>query len=71
MIITTLVLLIIIMAFMTGVYLKLIPTLKEYGKMEVERFNQLIISHCYFTSDSQDKNLVIIERGEDNEIEPA
>ena len=68
-IITTLVLLIIIMACMTGVYLKLIPTLKEYGKMEVERFNQLIISHCYFTSDSQYKNLVIIERGEDNEIE--
>ncbi|WP_028042432.1 sporulation protein YunB [Candidatus Stoquefichus massiliensis] len=53
----------------TGVYLKMIPNLKEYGKMEIERFNQLIISHCYFTSDSQYQNLVVIERGEDNEIE--
>ena len=53
----------------TGIYIKLIPSLKEYGKLEIERFNQLIISHCYFTSDSQYDNLVIIERGEDNEIE--
>ncbi len=52
-----------------GIYIKLIPSLKEYGKLEIERFNQLIISHCYFTSDSQYDNLVIIERGEDNEIE--
>ena len=53
----------------TGIYIKLIQSLKEYGKLEIERFNQLIISHCYFTSDSQYDNLVIIERGEDNEIE--
>lgn len=50
-------------------YVQLIPGLKTYGKMEIERFNQLIISHCYFTSDSQYDNLVIIERGADNEIE--
>lgn len=51
------------------IYIQLVPSLKEYGKMEIERFNQLIISHCYFTSDSQYENLVIIERGENNEIE--
>lgn len=51
------------------VYMKMIPSLKKYGTMEIERFNQLIISHCYFTSDSQYDQLVVIERGEDNEIE--
>lgn len=50
-------------------YIQLIPTLKQYGQMEIERFNQLIISHSYFTDDSQYEELVIIERGEDNEIE--
>ena len=60
---------IIIVLSGTGIYVKLIPSLKEYGKLEIERFNQLIISHCYFTSDSQYNNLVIIERGENNEIE--
>lgn len=51
------------------IYIKTIPSLKTYGKMEIERFNQLIISHCYFTSDSQYEDLVIIERGENQEIE--
>lgn len=67
--ITLLVLMIVISLCMGGIYLKMIPSLKEYGKMEIQRFNQLIISHCYFTSDSQYDQLVIIERGEDNEIE--
>lgn len=64
---------IIVVLFMGGVtthfYVQSIPTLKEYGKMEIERFNQLIISHCYFTSESQYEELVIIERGEDENIE--
>ncbi|MFR7592372.1 MAG: sporulation protein YunB [Longibaculum sp.] len=68
-IITILVLMLIITIGVTGIYFQMIPSLKTYGKMEIERFNQLIISHCYFTSDSQYKQLVIIERGEDNEIE--
>ena len=67
--ITLLVLVIDISLCTGGIYLKMIPSLKEYGKMEIQRFNQLIISHCYFTSDSQYDQLVIIERGEDNEIE--
>lgn len=58
-----------VMIVLSLLYVQLIPSLKEYGKMEIERFNQLIISHCYFTSDSQYEHLVIIERGEDNEIE--
>lgn len=51
-----------------GMYIQLMPKLKEYGKLEIERFNQLIITHCYFTDESQYQNLVVIERGEDNEI---
>jgi Sigma54-dependent transcription regulator containing an AAA-type ATPase domain and a DNA-binding domain len=50
-------------------YVHSIPVLKEYGKMEIERFNQLIISHCYFTSESQFDELVIMKRGDNNEIE--
>ena len=37
--------------------------------MEIERFNQLIISHCYMTNQKQYDDLVIIERNENNEIE--
>ncbi|MEG0276288.1 MAG: sporulation protein YunB [Coprobacillus sp.] len=62
--------LIIVLVFMLlfgggclGLYIQLIPRIKEYGKMEVQRFNQLIVSHCYF------KDLVVIERGNDNTIE--
>lgn len=58
--ITLLVLVIVISLCMGGIYLKMIPSLKEYGKMEIQRFNQLIISHCYFTSDSQYDQLVIL-----------
>ena len=46
-----------------------IPSIKQYGKMEVERFNQLIISHCYFTDDSQYDDLVIIERDDEKNIQ--
>lgn len=52
-----------------AIYIQLIPSIKTYGKMELERFNQLIISHCYLTDKSQYKDLVIIERGEDNKIQ--
>lgn len=51
------------------IYIQLIPLLKDYGKMEIERFNQLIISHCYMTDQKQYDDLVIIERNENNEIE--
>lgn len=53
----------------TTLYIHLIPSIKEYGKMEVERFNQLIISHCYFTDDSQYDDLVIIERDDEQNIQ--
>lgn len=52
-----------------ALYVQMIPLIKEYGKLEVQRFNQLIISHCYFTDESQYENLVMIERGSDNTIE--
>ena len=54
---------------MTSLYVRLIPSIKQYGKMEVERFNQLIISHCYFTDDSQYDDLVIIERDDEKNLQ--
>lgn len=51
------------------IYIQLIPLLKDYGRMEIERFNQLVISHCYMTDQKQYDDLVIIERNENNEIE--
>jgi len=68
-IILILCLFILIVSSSIYLYIQLIPQIKEYGKWEIERFNQLIISHCYFTSDSQYEELVIIERNEKNEIE--
>ena len=49
-------------------YLSLIPPLKEYGKMEVERLNQLIITHSKFTDEKQYQDMVVIERNDENEI---
>ena len=49
-------------------YQSLIPPLKEYGKMEVERLNQLIITHSKFTDEKQYENMLVIERNSDNEI---
>ena len=47
----------------------MIPLLKRYGELEVDKFNQLIITHSYFTSESQYQDLVIIERGDNDTIE--
>ena len=49
-------------------YNSLVDPLKEYGKMEVERFNQLIVTHSQFTDEKQYSDMVIIERNTDNEI---
>lgn len=59
----------LVIVLLTSVYTSLIPQIKKYGHMEVERFNQLIISHCYFTSDSQYDDLVIIERDDNQKIQ--
>ena len=67
-IITVVVLCILVMAGMVIIYVQLIPLIKEYGQMEIERFNQLVISHSYFTDQKQYDELVIIERNEENEI---
>ena len=67
-IITVVVLCILVMAGMGIIYVQLIPLIKEYGQMEIERFNQLVISHSYFTDQKQYDELVIIERNEENEI---
>lgn len=49
-------------------YLSLVDPLKEYGKMEVERLNQLIITHSKFTDQKQYNDMVIIERNDNQEI---
>lgn len=49
-------------------YHTLIPPLKEYGKMEVERLNQLIVTHSKFTNEKQYQDMIIIERNNENEI---
>lgn len=53
---------------MNSLYQRLVPLLKEYGKMEVERFNQLIITHCKFTNEKQYEDMIVVERNNDNEI---
>ena len=67
-IITVVVLCLLLMTGLGIVYVQLIPFIKEYGQMEIERFNQLVISHSYFTDQKQYDELVIIERNEKNEI---
>lgn len=67
-IITVVVLCLLLMTGLRIVYVQLIPFIKEYGQMEIERFNQLVISHSYFTDQKQYDELVIIERNEENEI---
>ena len=67
-IITVVVLCLLLMTGLGIVYVQLIPFIKEYGQMEIERFNQLVISHSYFTDQKQYDKLVIIERNEENEI---
>lgn len=49
-------------------YRSLIPPLKEYGKMEVERLNQLIVTHSKFTNEKQYQDMILIERNDQNEI---
>ena len=66
-IITVVVLCLLLMTGLGIVYVQLIPFIKEYGQMEIERFNQLVISHSYFTDQKQYDELVIIERNEENE----
>ena len=51
------------------VYIQLIPRIKEYCQMEVQRFQQLVISHSYLTQESQYQDLVIVERNQQGEIE--
>ena len=67
-IITVVVLCLLLMTGLGIVYVQLIPLIKEYGQMEIERFNQLVISHSYFTDQKQYDELVVIERNEENEI---
>ncbi len=67
-IITVVVLCLLLMTGLGIIYVQLIPFIKEYGQMEIERFNQLVISHSYFTDQKQYDELVIIERNEENEI---
>lgn len=67
-IITVVVLCLLLMTGLGIVYVQLISFIKEYGQMEIERFNQLVISHSYFTDQKQYDELVIIERNEENEI---
>ncbi|MCD7894397.1 MAG: hypothetical protein LUG60_11985 [Erysipelotrichaceae bacterium] len=62
----TLCLFIGIVILISYLYIQCIPRLKEYGRFEIERLNQLIVAH----SSSDDFNdLLIIERNADNEID--
>ena len=49
-------------------YAKMIPGIKEYGKIELARFNQMIVTHSYMTNESIYKNFVHIERNDNGEI---
>lgn len=59
----------IVIIMNTIIYIQLLPQIKQYGKMEIERLNQLIISHSYLTKDSQYDDLVIIERNNEQVIQ--
>ena len=50
-------------------YIKMVPVIKEYGDMEIHRFNQMIVSHSYFTKESLYDDLVVIERDDHQTIE--
>lgn len=50
-------------------YIKAMPMMKTYGKMELERFHQLIISHSYLTDESQFDHLIVMEKDEKNQIQ--
>lgn len=68
-----LVLIVVVISLIIGssvmIYIQLIPHIKDYGRMEVQRFQQLVISHSYLTQESQYQDLVIIERNQQGEIE--
>ena len=49
-------------------YVELLPGIKAYGKMELERFNQMIVTHSYMTNESVYERFINIERNETGEI---
>ena len=49
-------------------YVELLPGIKAYGKMELERFNQMIVTHSYMTNESVYDRFINIERNEAGEI---
>lgn len=49
-------------------YSAILPPLKEYGTMEIERLNQLIVTHSKFTNEKQYTDLVIVERDSEDNI---
>ncbi len=57
----------VIITFISCIYVRCIPRLKEFGQFEINRLNQLIVAHS--TSGSDYDDLLIIERNDDNEIE--
>lgn len=59
---------ILLCVFYSYSYIKVIPTIKSYGKMELERFNQMIVTHSYMTNESIYNRFVNIERNANGEI---
>ncbi len=49
-------------------YIKILPGIKEYGRVELERFNQLIVTHSYMSNESIYDRFVHIERNESGDI---
>lgn len=65
------IILIIIVSLLTfcistyNMYTSILSPLKKYGEMEIERLNQLIVTHSKFTNEKQYTDLVIIEKDND------
>ncbi len=59
---------IVLSLFYSYSYIEMIPSIKAYGKMELERFNQMIVTHSYMTNDSIYNRFVNIERNDSGEI---
>lgn len=50
-------------------YIDMLPLIKDYGKIELERFHQMIVTHSYMTNESVYDQFLNIERNDNNEIQ--
>ena len=50
-------------------YVEMLPMIKSYGKMELARFNQMIVTHSYMTNESIYDDFVHISRNDHQQIQ--